>query len=233
MKALLWKDYRLNRAILIVGLILVAGPYLLGIGLAVAPDWQPNRPALERCGNGLLLASVLSIGLAPVPLVILAGHAFAGERSDRSAEFLATLPPPRTWLLASKAAIVLGSAMAVWFVNLAVAHVAAPALGSEGFGHGRHPLFYQLPVAIILIGAAWFWSVLLDSSVFATSLGIATALIVWLGVAFVYLQTVVSGWLTYGPGGGRAEHCSLAASVIVGIAGFVAGSICYLRREAP
>ena len=100
MKWLLWREYRLTRLIRIVGAVLMVLPYVGALVLLVAASWASEPPAIggpspSRAvvlfGGGALYSILLSL----LTLTFLGGNAFAGERADRSAEYLAYLPLSR------------------------------------------------------------------------------------------------------------------------------------------
>ena len=80
MSWLLWREYRRNRWILAAG----AAGVLLPIIIAVVFD-------LNR-SSGFIGAFFLSCVFSQMTVALLAGNAVAGERSDRSAEFIACAP---------------------------------------------------------------------------------------------------------------------------------------------
>ena len=85
---LLWREYRRNRWILAAGAMLLL---------------LPSLNALRAGSADIRLA--LFVGycfFCSLTVALLAGNAIAGERADRSAEFIAYLPPGRWRLLASK-----------------------------------------------------------------------------------------------------------------------------------
>ena len=126
MTALLWKDYRLNRGVLLLGIALLLGPYAAVSAIALHGHW-PSLPPAGEWSALLLMASFLSLGLSQLTLVMLAGNSIASERADRSAEFLAYLPPSRTQILASKLLLAMLAAGVTWTVNLTVSEWAVPA----------------------------------------------------------------------------------------------------------
>jgi ABC-type transport system involved in multi-copper enzyme maturation permease subunit len=220
MRALFRKDYRLNRGVLLLGLVLLLAPYALVLGVAVPGNW-PAMPPWAEC---LVTASFFSLCLSQLTLVTLAGNAIAAERADRSAEFLAYLPPSRTRILASKALLVTLTAGVIWAVNLSVADVVAPALGT--FRADRLDLLVPRPVlaatAVMLVGAGWLGSALLDSPAIATALGIGAAAVVPFLVNFV-------PW----PGAGDLRVWYVTTHLTLGLLCFVCGSAHYLRRVEP
>ena len=99
MKWLLWKDYRHNRLVVLVGLFLLVLPYVVAFGAAC---WQ-----MLVCGkvisatdwsDGLYYSSVYSLFVSQLTVALIGGNVIAGERADRATEFfvLAAIHPSKT-----------------------------------------------------------------------------------------------------------------------------------------
>jgi len=226
LKALLWKDFRVNGMPLLVGLLLLllplgVGAALNGIGYWRYGVWGESWPSLvARMG-------VLSLGFSLVTFAMVPGNAIAGERADRSAEFLAYLPPPRWANIASKGFIALLALFVVWAVNAACMWVIAPALGevpedSAVFVQELLPAFGALSVS--MFGAAWLGSSFLPSPVYATGVGFAAPLILLCGLSVGEHGLGHAGWI---------QHGFIPASIVLGALCFFAGIACYLRRIQP
>jgi ABC-type transport system involved in multi-copper enzyme maturation permease subunit len=224
MKALLWKDYRLNRGLLVMGLVLWLAPYPIALTVGLCQFW-PSGPTVGEFAEGIVATSFMSVGLSHLTLVTLAGNLIAAERFDRSAEFLASLPASRRQILASKALLLLLAITPIWASNTFAAAVLAPGLAPAGEGMFG-PWLVHAALALMLCGTGWLGSALLDSPAFATSLGIgATGLVGGIFVlVFERFVPRASDALLYG---------ALVAYVILGILCFVMGSAYYLRRVEP
>jgi ABC-type transport system involved in multi-copper enzyme maturation permease subunit len=225
MRALLWKDYRINRGVVLLGAALLLGPYAAVIFWGVRTHW-PSLPSAAEWSGLLATASLLSLVLSQLTLVTLAGNVIASERNDRSAEFLAYLPPSRLQILMSKFTLVLAAAGVVWGVNLAAAELLAPALGGAR-GNPTDALADRsmvAAVAVTLIGAGWLGSALLESPAMAACLGI--------GVAFAVPLLVMAGLNLFAPGGDLKQGCLIACPAL-GVLCFAWGSAYYLRRVEP
>ncbi len=229
MKALLWKDYRLNRMILILGAVLIAGPYVV----VILQQWcRPRHTWSPLVWADLLGAACqVSLGLSLVTVAILGCNAFAGERADRSAEFLAYLPPSRRAILMSKAVLSLVAIAAIWGINLAVARGVIPALLGDG-----SPPFNAMPlskalavsaaVGTIMFGMGWGASAFLESTAIAA--GVAFFAPAAVAMAFIGSQHWF-GWPTQEEFG----HCYSVVCVAMGTVGFGVGTVHYLRRVEP
>jgi ABC-type transport system involved in multi-copper enzyme maturation permease subunit len=226
MTALLWKDYRLNRGVLLLGITLLLGPYVAAFAIALHGHW-PSLPPAEEWSVLLLTASLFSLVLSQLTLVTLAGNSIASERADRSAEFLTYLPPSRLQILASKVLLALLAAAVIWAVNLFVAEFVVPALGTSPVHSADNlaPRSMLAAAAVMLFGAGWLGSAVLDSPAIATSLGIGATL------AVPFLLVTMLG--LFGSPPDDLKHWSIITCLTLGTLGFVGGSVYYLRRVEP
>ncbi len=231
MRALLWKDYRLNRGLLLLGMTLLLGPYAVVTGWAVYGYW-PSLPEAAMYVTLLGSASYGSLALSQLTLVLLAGNVIACERVDRSADFLAYLPPSRLRILASKFLLALLLVAVVWAVNLGFFYLIAPAVAPlPGDVVRDFPSFCwsMVTTSVMLFGAGWLGSALLDSPAIATSLGIGATLI----VPFLPMATAhLFGWPAV-QGRDELQAWCLRACLVVGSLCFLSGSAYYLRRVEP
>ncbi len=226
MKALFWKDCRLNLLVLVLGTGLLLGPYLGGALWQVYDLW-PVLPGTTAWARLLFSMSYFSLGISQLTLVLVGGNAIAGERADRSAEFLAYLPPSRTLILSSKALVALLAGLVIWGVNLLLAEVVAPALTIEPLNVWDIPSRWPvLAGGLLLFGVGWLGSSFLESPTFATSLGIVSPFIVAAGLA---VSALVFTW----PAHGEFRYWYCASCLILGPLCFGVGSCYYLRRVEP
>jgi len=158
MNWLLWREYRLNRLILVAGTMGILLPHVI---LAVETLIYGNHPET-------FLAWLVSTLFAEITVALLAGNAIAGERADRSAEFIASLPLPPWRLVASKLLLALIVFAAIWGTRLMFSTVQPQ---HEFFGDvGSFPI-----QVLVVYGASWLFSSIQSSTVIATSLGIVTS----------------------------------------------------------
>jgi len=124
---LLWKDYRHNRLIVFAGIILLLLPYVFGFWMVL------NSEASRHPGGWafvIAVASLYSLGLGQVTLTLFGGNAIAGERVDRSAEFLACLPITRRKILASKLLLALMITAVIWATLIVAPEVGTSCCGA-------------------------------------------------------------------------------------------------------
>lgn len=230
MKALLWKDYRVNRQILIVGFCLLVAPFLAAVGWLWYDVGLTAAPA-DRWGHGLSIAAQAALMLSQLTVLLLAGHIIAGERRDRSAEFLAYLPPPRSVILTSKAILATALLLVVWGVFLLVTEVIVPAIDADA-SHTQLESFagtraFVAVITIAMFGMAWFGSCLFESPTYSAALGIFAAVLVPFALNLFRLATGV-------PAHGESFIFVLKVTLAtIGVLGFIAGWCYYVRRVEP
>ena len=176
----------------------------------------------------LVLTSNFGMAIQLLTVAMLGGSAIAAERADRSAEFLAYLPPSRRLVWASKVCVALGACVFLWCATVIAGGWVASLVGtvSEEMTIFRGKFLLNLTAAaVILFGAAWCASAFLSSHALATGLGIVAPIALLLGLASVqylvgYDTVDLAAWYR-------------VLGVTLGIVFFVAGSTCYLRRVEP
>ncbi len=241
LRALVWKDYRANRFVLIVGALLSLMPYLV-IAFVLLRDrlagprdlgyWQ--SPQLELT---LMLTGMCSLGLSCLTFALLGSNLIAGERADGSAEFLGSLPPSRTRILAGKAIVAVTTFLVIWGGNLLLMSVAWSEIlaiaDSGGVDMSRAATNYGSACAgfavtsLMLFGVAWLGSSLWSSPTFA----IAPALPIPLAImGLFHVCEVYLGW--------PAEEASvrwlyIGTCTTLGLLCLVGGTWHYLRRVEP
>ena len=122
MRALLAKDWRLFRVPTIALVLVAVGCYLLGGAAAL-------HEHLENAGHDSLFAgTVFAAVFTALVASAFGGAAIAGERSDRTADFIALLPVTRRQIILSKW-LVSGFVLGTWaaaHVAVAIALMASP-----------------------------------------------------------------------------------------------------------
>ncbi len=162
----------------------------------------------------------MSLAASLIVVAMLAGGSFATERSDRSAEFLAGLPPSRTAALMSKLVIVLGTVFAWWLLNPAI----VLKVGSW-FSFEWAKTAAQGPVAsnisamgVAVLGVGWLASIIVTNPASALLLGLLAPFFVMAGV--------------YGVTNSRVDFESgfFWTCLAVGPVAFAVGNTIFLRR---
>ncbi len=226
-KALLWKDCRVNLFVLIFGLAMLLGPFLVWLAGVLYDYWRYGahvwRP--ETCQ----IMGITSLSLSLLTIAMLGGNAVASERSDRSAEFLAYLPPSRWTVITSKIILAVGACLFIWVVNLVVIRWIAPLMSVQGSSvAGSHPANAVSSLActsIILFGVAWMCSSFTASPAIATGAGIFSAPLV---IGSLHVVDLLDDSATFDILWWYGAIC-----VTLGILSFAGGTWYYLRRVEP
>lgn len=230
LKALIWKDLRINRLPLLIGAIVLVAPYIVvGVAVMHMPLWQE---ATAASAWAVLLATGchFSVMCSQPTLAILSGHIIAVERGDRSAEFLGYLPPSRGLVLFSKAVVLAGTFLMIWGLTLLL-HATAFWLSPESdAAHDLTSHLASLPrfagIGLLAAGAAWCASANVDNSGPAVALGLAAP-----AVLFGVLMATNSAFNTPNDLSFAAVYFTLCP--ILAVVCFTIGTLSYLRRVEP
>lgn len=226
MKSLIWKDYRLSRSLLLLVVVTWVLMYLVGVGTQLASTW-PRLPSLDDWAEMLHAYGTAWLYLTICFAGLLGGHAIACERSDRSANFLACLPPRNWQILTSKLVVAIGTLSAMWGWALLSVYCIAASMSSAPVDDVRQ--FVTMPgiasVCVLTFGVGWMASAIQEK----TTLPILLALLAPIAVSVVLIlvgnvlgipMVRVSGWTNL-------------VCFVVGSAAFAAGTWHYCRRVEP
>ena len=234
MKWLLWREYRLSRVILIAGLVLLLLPYVV---VLIALCWPQ-----EASGDGgrdvmgaFFVAAIYSLGLCQLTAAFFGGNAIAGERADRSAEFMAYLPVSRPRRLAAKLTLAAAATAVLWAVNLLVllGVLLVPLLAMREVDADLQRVIltvlgYSAITGLTFFGAGWLVSSLQSSPALAVCAGLISPAVIAMSLHGV-------AWATTDPPAfdrfmqiGYAIICPIVAVVCFSI-----GTWYYLRRVEP
>lgn len=227
MTALLRKDWRVYRIAVIGSVIFSILPY----GVGALTQWMfppPEGNSWLRYAAMLSLAAGFAVGCAVLMAAVYGGMAFATERRERSAEFLAMLPVRKSRVALSKllvAVVCMTPAVLVhlWLLNHWLIH-------SHG---GFEGLLNVFAFALLVFGLAWLFSAFLDNpalaGVIALGLAFATALITSESV-----YALITTWnATVRAFELQAEGAVALVSITVGALSLGAGMLCYVLRVRP
>jgi hypothetical protein len=230
LKALLWKDVRINRLPLLIGAFVLLVPYIVvGVAVTHMPLWEE---ATAASAWAVLLATGCHFSLmcSQPTFAILSGHTIAVERGDRSAEFLCYLPPSRAMVLFSKALVLAGLFLVVWGLNLLM-YAAAFWLSPESDAvRDLTSHLTSLPrfagIGLLAAGAGWCASANLDNSGPAVALGLAAP-----AVLFGLLLSANSAFHT--PDDLNFASFYFTLCPILAVLFFGIGTFSYLWRVGP
>ena len=230
LKALFWKDLRINRLPLLMGALVLAAPYIIvAIAVTHMPLWQ-EATAASAWAVLLTTGCYFSAMCSQPALAILSGHVIAVERGDRSAEFLGYLPPSRGLVLVSKALLVAGAFSMVWGLNMLVYGLAFWLSPDSDAARDLTSHMTSLPrlasIGLLAAGAGWWASAHAENSGPAVALGLAAP-----AVLFGVLLASNSAWNAPNDLAFAAVYFALCP--IFAAASFIAGTFSYLRRVEP
>jgi ABC-type transport system involved in multi-copper enzyme maturation permease subunit len=237
--ALIRKDWRLNRVVVVAAVVLSVLPYVLPLANLQFNPPRYQVPGLREYLDTVQFSANACLVLSVVLAAAFGGLAFAAERRERTAEFLAMVPVSRGAVVLSKlvvAAVCLAALIAVHLVVIAgtyrLAEIAGirlrgPTVAEAG---GMAAAF-----AVALLGFAWALSVFLHSPAIAASIAIALGIgllfggMAWAETFSDYLERRY---------GGRLPEDTLLTILSSFAAGFgllmlFASSVYYLRRVEP
>jgi ABC-type transport system involved in multi-copper enzyme maturation permease subunit len=236
MNWLFWKDYRENRLVVFAtaGFLLVPHLFVL---YALCEDSIHGGANSRTWIDGFGASSMFSLFISQLAIALIGGNAIAGERADRSAEFLASLPIPRNRIVTSKLLLSLAIIGVIWLMD-------GPAL-LYLTAHGAQPIprpdeiLWVLGgtaiVAMMFFGVSWLLSSFLSSPTFSVVGGLLTPALLWAGILFACYLFHVEGdynrWLE--------DHVLAIVFSYFGLClalapvCFVAGTWYYLRRVEP
>jgi ABC-type transport system involved in multi-copper enzyme maturation permease subunit len=131
-------------------------------------------------------SSLYSLTLSQVAVALIGGNAIAGERVDRSAEFLFSLPVTRRRLLASKLLMAVLIIAVPWVFNSPILGCLVGTLPVREFPAGLGSLLTFIAVTgLTFFCVAWFLSSVLASPTFAVCGGLVTPWIIGSGFLVV------------------------------------------------
>jgi ABC-type Na+ efflux pump permease subunit len=228
MKALLWKDLRLFSNILLLGAILLVGPYVTMPFYVFNSDLFPLVSEKMNPWSAILsISSFFSLCLCHFPLVMLAAHSMAYERADRSLAFLFTLPPTRFCILTSKV-IIIGCFLAtVWSVNgVAILIASQMNHGPVSITDGYPPLRAIAVFEFFCFGASWLASAYSANPAHALAFSLVAPLML---LAFFWMTMYWFRWPTPSSFGAWYEQSSIILSQVC----FALGIIRFLTKVEP
>ena len=228
MIALLKKDLRLNAVPILGGILLVATPYL---AVFVAALTMKSRPG--EIPRDFQVASVMGAALAVAITAVVGGAAFALERRERSADFLALLPVTRDKILFSKLIIGVTFSAPLWLANLLAYRITIHKvpLGAQANIAGYFPFAFAAIWMFVAFGIAWFLSSFLHSPAIAACISIG--IVIAAAFLAVYVPQFFSPAFIAGHSDLLVFAVILSPILIPTAVIFLAGTIYYLLRVEP
>jgi hypothetical protein len=233
MMKLLRKDWRVFRAAVLGGAALAACPYAVVLSMQVLYPPQGGN-TLRSYGVALEQSAMAGLLLSLVMAAVFGGIAFAAERRDRSAEFMALLPVRRWPAVLSKLLVAVPCVALPAAVHLCVGLVGTQWRTRADYrpfmvGHLVEGILVFTCLAVLFFGLAWMLSIYLHSPAVATSVAIGIA---------VFVAFVVEIWAgeyarVHSAARPNPNVTAGAVGVVLGAVAFAASTAHYLRRVRP
>ena len=178
MRWLIWKEFRLHWPILLLGCFLWLFPFLVTWWVSAFVAGDSLRTMVV--GPEFTGACQGSAYMGLFALTLLAANSIAGERADRSVEFLAYQPIPKVKHVISKLFLPCLTAIAIWGGNGLLLYIHRRL----SYRQPPYDLLLVIPVAVgtLSFSVAWLVSTLQDSPAYAVFSGLLAPFIVTLGV---------------------------------------------------
>lgn len=228
---LVWREWRRSRTILFVALGIIVALLLLVFSQLPPPETAGGKiSVVDRMAVVGYFATWIAVHFSVFLLPMIAANSLAGERADRSAEFIAPLPVSRSVRLVAKVVLLAAVAIALWAPVL----VVAPLLGNsqlvkaDDYRSGLGLLGMVATFAILATALAWWLAAWVESPVIAAVAAIAIPVAVpWvmfsLHAPFLAPASFFGLWID-------SEGIPQSLTLLVAAAFFAAGSALYVRR---
>jgi ABC-type transport system involved in multi-copper enzyme maturation permease subunit len=228
MIALLRKDLRIYRGAIVTAVVMICLPYIILTAVVVVQQ-NLHFDGFVLSARGTLSGLCSGAGIAVA--AIFGGCAFAVERRDRSADFLAMMPVSRWSIILSKISIAFTAIFVVWIVHASIIfatrgdnfllYLASGLDRREGAGPLAHEVFYFSYVVsaagiVLTFGISWLMSVFLRSPSIAACVGLGVLM------AF-FVQTQIAEIFP-------SLYVLVAVAFGLGFFCFCLGTILYLER---
>ncbi len=226
LKALMWKDLRVNRLIIVfyfIGAAILTGAAIIILYCILPAPGQPNAPyrsTTQYFGETFTLL----MGLTCLMAAMLGANSASAERVDRSDAFLAYLPPSRRLVLFSRLAAGLGLTLGLAAFNLLLIALTY-SIGDQ------HPSRYELRGVESFLVAAWVLFAVSWGA--AACIGSSVAIGMVIGLLFpgmLWMSFMNTGWL-WGLHGDLAYVTCEAAEVGLGLVALACGYVVAMKRQ--
>ena len=153
LKALVWKDFRISIKVLIFGIVTLTSPYLIILIAAIFGDGYPNQ---MRPWSIVAEGASLSLWYSYLLIVVLIDNVITAECLDRSAGFLAYLPPSNAEILTSKSILLFVPCVLCPVLTFLLTHVGdrPPTIGPFGVAAVPNVMTFSA-LTVLIIGGTW------------------------------------------------------------------------------
>lgn len=233
--AILSKDFSLLRHYIRSSIVVTLGCYLLAIALTLwftSYHEHSMQTPVQRTFLSLSVGSRLGFISTGLLGALLAASALTLERSDRSVEFLACLPPTRWQNLSSKLVVVCSVVL-----SMVAIHIATITIAYQLIPYVRVDTLIQAPDAntvatylcliVSTVGGAWGFASCMKSN--------GAPIVMGMGTPFLTLTLVllIGKLLNVSSEGDSFQLRYNTGSVILGFTLGLIGSYLYLTRREP
>ena len=153
LKALLWKDFRISRKVLIYGIETLTFPYLIILIVAIFGDGYPSQ---MRPWSIVAEGASLSLWFSYLLILVLIDNVITAECLDRSAVFMAYLPPSNAEILTSKSILLFVPCVLCPVLTFLLTHVGDRPPTFSPFGVVAVPNVMTFSaLTVLIIGGTW------------------------------------------------------------------------------
>ncbi len=229
---LVWREWRRSRTILFVALGIIVALLLLVFSQPQTPPETAGGKisVVDRMAVVGSFATWIAVHVSVFLLPLIAANSLAGERADRSAEFIAPLPVSRSVRLMAKVVLLAAVAIALWAPVLLVAPLLEnlQLVKADDYRSGLGLLGMVAAFTLLATALAWLLAAWVESPVIAAVGAIAIPVAVpWvmfsLQVPFLAPASFFGLWID-------SEGIPQSLTLLVAAAFFAAGSALYVRR---
>lgn len=210
---LLWKDIQNQKRVMLLGLLFLLGPYFFLL--------------LPQAPSGIVAnMATMSLVFSLLTISIMGATVIGDERQSQGMDFLLSLPVSRSKVLLSKAIISLAVAAVIWGLYLTAVELFAD---EEVLREFRYVGSVTASIGAGLFGLAWLGSVCFRGTAVAIAFAAAVSAIVAFAIFRIW---DVYEWNAYVDG---ETFCAVlqVTYTTIGVAGFAAGWITFIRRFEP
>lgn len=229
MTSLFWKDSVVNRMSFLAVLGLFGLPFLI---LPFYLTWVAETGWSSEVARHVAITGLISLSSMIFAVAVFGASAFAAERAEGSAEFLAVLPPTRLHHLISKSVVALVGWGVPWAIGVAIVLAAARSVAAGGSASGDEWVYATAAVGITFGLAAQTFGLAWMFSSFVATPSRAGSFAMWASTILFVIFAVRAPHL----GATEPESVGrlfLIAGVGIGLTTYLIGCRVYLKRTQP
>ena len=234
---LVWREWRRSRTMFFVALGIIVALLLLVFSQPQTPPEAAGGKisVVDRMAVVGYFATWIAVHVSVFLLPMIAANSLAGERADRSAEFIAPLPVSRAVRLIAKVVLLAAVAIALWAPMLVVASLLRSSQldKADDYRLGLGLLGMVATFTLLATALAWLLAAWVESPVIA-AVG-AIAIPIAIPMFLFYVPTIANRPPFRDPSVFYSFWIDSAGmpqplTFLVAAAFFAAGSTLYMRR---